>query len=444
MRMRLERRPVLPPAALLPLALVLALAAAFGSGCAATKGLRKTERENEGIGAERRAAEARVAEMTKAGTPALQGTTSSVPSLAPGEGEPLLQAPAPPPATAPAGDKFDDKNPAHLLARCRDRSARHEWFDAVGDCRRAAELDPTSVEPQVELMRLLVSLQAYSDAEEAATKVLAAKPNDPVALYYLAWSYRGRDRFPEAIAALQKALAADPKRLEFVQALGMTYCLADNYGKGIATFERALAMAPSDARTKASLESAKAMLVEKLAPYRRMVKENPSSHDAQAALGFMCQKYGLLEQALKAYDTALSRMPGPLPEQDADVRQLAAQIHYNRGVVHRELGRPERSEAELWQSIQLDAALAPQAWYIAGLARYDSGKYDGAIEALRKSIDLAPDVAENRAALADAYEKAGKLDLAREQRNAVLAIRARETEAKAAARAEEKEQEAAQ
>ena len=42
----------------------------------------------------------------------------------------------------------------HLLARCRDRSARHDWFDAVGDCRKAAELEPKAVEPQVELMRL--------------------------------------------------------------------------------------------------------------------------------------------------------------------------------------------------------------------------------------------------------------------------------------------------
>jgi hypothetical protein len=40
------------------------------------------------------------------------------------------------PATAPPPDKFDNDNPGHLLARCRDRGAKHEWFDAIGDCSR--------------------------------------------------------------------------------------------------------------------------------------------------------------------------------------------------------------------------------------------------------------------------------------------------------------------
>lgn len=420
----------------------LAMVALSLSGCAAVQGTPKLPPEPEGIGAEKRAADEKIAELTKAGTPPLQGTTSSIPSLVPGEGEPLLQAPPPPPATAPPAGQFDEKNAQHLLARCRDRSARHDWFDAVGDCRKAAELEPQAVEPQVELMRLLVTLQSYGEAEEAAKKVLAARPDDPVALYYLAWSYRGRDRYPEAIATLEKAIARDPKRVEYVQALAMTWCLAENYGKGIAIFEQALAMAPNDQRTKASLDAAKSTLVEKLAPYRRMVKEKPNSYEAQAAFGFMLQRYGLPDKALNAYDLALSRMPTPLPDQDKDIRTLAAQIYYNRGVVYRELSRPDQAEPALWQSMQLDPSLAAQAWYIVGLARYDAGKYDPSIDALRKSIDLAPDVAENRAALADAYDKAGKGDLAREQRNAVAAIRAREESEKEAARQERKALEA--
>lgn len=439
--MSVDRRLPSPPHSFRLVLPALLAAALVVSGCAAAKALQKSEKENEGQEAQRHQAEARVDAMGKAGTPALQGTTSTVPSLVPGEGEPLLQATAPP-ATAPPADKFDDKNAAHLLARCHDRSARHEWLDAVGDCRHAAELDPQAIEPHVELMRLLVTVQLYADAEEEATKVLAARPGDPVALYYLAWSYRGRDRFPEAIATLQKAIAADPKRLEFVQALGLTYCLSEDYGRGIATLERALAMAPNDQRTKASLESAKQTLVEKIAPYRRMVKKDPSSYEAHSALGFVCQKHGLNTQALAEYDTALSRIPTPLPQQDADVRKLAAQVYYNRGMVLRDLGKPDLAEASLWQSMQLDPSLTMYAQYFIGLARYDAGKYEGAIEALRKSIDLAPDVADNRAALADAYDKVGKGDLAREQRNAVLAIRAREEAARKASLQEEKDEQA--
>ncbi|MFN2426637.1 MAG: tetratricopeptide repeat protein, partial [Candidatus Binatia bacterium] len=386
--------------------------------------------------AARREAEADVLAQVAAGHSGSEGTTSSIPSLVPGEGRVSLPAAPAPPATAPPEDKFNNDDAGHLLARCRDRSARQQWFDAIGDCRRSYELNPSSIEPQVELMRLLVTLQSYADAEEAARKVLAAKPDDPHALYYLAWSYRGRDQFPKAIAVLQRTIALSPARVEYVQALGMTYCLAENYGKGIATLEQALAMRPGDARIQGMITEARAHLSEKLAPYQKLVREKPT-YDNHAALGFIYQKYGLSQRALTSYDSALAKIPTPLPEQDKETKTIGAQIYYNRGVVYRELGRPDLGEAALWQAMQLDPSLSPVAWYYVGLCRYDAGKYDKSIEALRQSVELAPDVADNRAALADSYEKAGKQDLAREQRNAVLALEARAAAAKEAIAREE-------
>lgn len=402
------------------------------ASCSALPGAKKQDRMDEGIAAAQRQAQAKA--DAKAGTSALQGTTSSVPSLVPGEGEVQLPLGPPPPATAPPADKFDVNNADHLLARCRDHSVRHEWFDAIGDCRRATDLNPAMLDAHVELMRLLVTLQSYADAEVSAKKVLAARPNDSVALYYLAWSYRGREQFPEAIDALQRAIAIDPKRVEYVKALAITYRLAGNYGKCFETLERALTMSPSDSTLKLMVTEARDELNEKLSPYYKLVKEKPESWDNQAALGFMLQKYGLLQKALMAYDTALARIPTPFPEQATETKKIAAQIYYNRGVVYRDLGKSDLAEPALWQAMQLDPTLAPMAWYYVGLCRYDLGKYDTSIEALRKSIELAPDVAENRAALADSYDKASKTDLATEQRNAANAIRSRVAAEKAAAR----------
>ena len=403
---------------------ILLVASILVSGCSIFGGAKPIEKTESGPMAARRAAQADVEAQVAAGASGLQGTTSTVPSLVPGEGRVSLPAQAAAPATAPAEADFDDDNAGHLLARCRDRAARRQWFDAVGDCRRSAELNPSSVEPQVELMQLLIELQAYADAGQAASNVLAAKPNDPIALYYLAWSYRGREQYPEAIAALQKAVSLEPKRVQFVQALGLTYCLSDNFGKGIATLEQAQALQPSDTKTGEMLKSARAVLDNHLEPYRKLVQEKPDSFDNQAALGFIYQKYGLSQQALTAYDTSLAKMP-PLTEQDADAKKISAQIYYNRGVVYRELGRPAEAEPALWQAMQLEPSLAAFAWYYIGLSRYDDGKLEASIDALRKSIDLAPNVADNRAALADAYAKAGKTALAAEQREAADALRAR-------------------
>jgi tetratricopeptide (TPR) repeat protein len=398
----------------------------LATGCSAKRDVRAGNEQ---------ALEAALAEAASAGTPA------PIPSLDPSDTS--LQVAAPAPArTAPPPDEFDKDDPAHLIARCRDRGARHELFDAVADCRRAAELDPKSIEPHAELMQLLVDLQSYAEAEISAKTVLAARPNDAVALYYLAWSYRGRDQFPEAIAALQKAIAIDPKRLEYVQALALSYRLAGNYGKSMETLQKAHQMQPSNEKTMSMADQTRTELAEKLAPYRRLVKEHPDSYDNQSALGFMYQKHGILEKALTTYDTALSMIPTPLDQQQKETKKIAAQVYYNRGVVYRDLGKPDLAEPSLWQSMQLDPSLSAFAWYYIGLARYDSGKLDPSIDALRKSIDLAPDVADNRSALADAYDKAGKADLAAEQRNAVAAIRSRQTVEKDRIRKEDADAEA--
>jgi tetratricopeptide (TPR) repeat protein len=403
-------------------AFVVVAAVGVIGGCSA-----KTESVEDGSMAERRAVEADVLAGNPEST-GLTGTTAGVPSLVPGE-EQVVRPANVPPATAPSEDKFDNDNPEHLLARCRDRSARQQTFDAIGDCRRAYDLKP-SLEPQVELMKLLVTLQAYGDAEEAAKKVLAARPGDPVALYYLAWSYRGRQEYPKAIRALQRAIQAEPKRVEYVQALGMTYCLAENYGKGILTLEKALQMRPGDAKVEQMIKEARTQAAEKLAPYVKIVREKPGSYDNQAALGFMYQKYGFAQRALNTYDAALAQMPGPLAQQEGEVRKVAAQVFYNRGVVYRELGEPERGEPAIWQSMQLDPSLAAVGWYYIGLCRYDLGKFEQSIDALLKSVELAPNVEENRDALADAYDKAGKPRDAAEQRQAIAAIEAGRTAAK--------------
>lgn len=397
-------------------------AAIVAAGCSA----KKEESTQEGLVAAQRAAQAQAQAQADAGVPALAGPGSSMPSVTSAPGQITLQAPPAPPATAPTGDDFKNDDPNHLLARCRDRVARQEWFDAAGDCRRTLELAPTWIEPQELLMRILMSLSAYADAEKAARAVLEAKPNDPVALYYLGWSFKDRGMYPQAIDALERACAADPKRVEFVQALGRTQCLDNKFGKGIATLERALAMRPGDQKTEGALSQARALLAEKLGPWQRAVREKPDSYDDLAALGWNYQKYGLPEKALVAYDTVLARLPGPLPEQDAETKKLAATVYYNRGMVYRDLGRPADAEPAFWQAMQLQPSLAPMAWYFIGRSRTEAGKPAEAVEALKRSIDLAPDVPDNRDALAEAFDKLGKTGPAAEQRNAATAIRARQ------------------
>ncbi|HYB99386.1 MAG TPA: tetratricopeptide repeat protein [Candidatus Limnocylindrales bacterium] len=334
----------------------------------------------------------------------------------------------------PAGAAFDENNPAHQLARCRDHVSRGEWFDAVGGCKRAAELAPTSPEPHAELMRIYVTIQSFRDAAASAERVIAMQPDNAVAYYYLGWALRGREEHAAAAAALEKAVALAPTRHEFVQALGITYCAAEDFGRGIARLEQAAQMNPSDPKSKRLLDSARAMLADKVAPYERAVAEKPEKAENHARLGSVYQKYGLVDRALAAYDSALAKIAEPLADKPPETRRLAAGLYYNRGVLYRALRRPELALPAFTRSYEIDASLAPQAYYSIGLTRLDQGDAAGAVSALMKSVELAPAVVENREALATALEKSGRAGEAKSQRDAVEAMR---SGAAAAAAAEE-------
>jgi|GEM_PF-1799039 len=331
-------------------------------------------------------------------------------------------------ALAP-GEKFDENNPVHRLARCRTHVARSEWFEAIGDCRKAAELAPSSAEPWVELMRIYVTIQSYTDGAAAARAVLAREPNNAPAYYYLGWSLSGGQDYPASIKAFERTVSIDPKRVEYRQGLGITYCLADNFAKGIASLEEAQKIEPGNAKTRDLLAETRALLEERLAPHRRAVKENPEDPTTHVMLGSKLQQYGFAAKALAEYDSALAKIASPLASQDEDTRTMAAALYYNRGVLYRELGRGELAAPAFTRSIEINPTLAPQAWYFLGLIAYDKGDAQAAISALDKSVRGAPKVVENRNALARAYEKAGKTAAAKEQRDAVARLEREAAEA---------------
>lgn len=325
-------------------------------------------------------------------------------------------------ASLPPGEKFDENNPKHRLARCRAHVARSEWFDAINDCRKSAELDATSAEPWVELMRIYVTIQSYADGTESARAVLARTPDSAPAYYYLGWSLSGGQDYPASIAAFQKAVSLDPRRVEYHQGLGITWCLTENFARGIAALEEAQRLDPGNAKTKALLDETRSLLADRLAQPEKAVKAKPNDATAHAMLGSKYQQYGFSQKALNEYDAAIANIPSPVASQDGDTRRLAAALQYNRGVLLRELGRGEPAIAAFTRSFEIDASLAPQAWYFIGLIAYDKGDNDGAIRALGKSVQGAPKVIENRKALALAYERAGNAAAAKQQRDEVALL----------------------
>ncbi|MBI5505990.1 MAG: tetratricopeptide repeat protein [Deltaproteobacteria bacterium] len=325
-------------------------------------------------------------------------------------------------ATLPDNGKLDEGDSARLLERCRTRAADSKWADAIADCRKAAELAPSSAGPYAELMRIYVTIGSYSEGAEAARAVLERNADSAPAYYYLGWSLTGSHDYRAAIAALVKAVTIDPARIEYRQGLGIAYCQAEEFGPGIDQLEAARKLKPKDAKTKRLLEGARAQAGEHLRIAEQGVEAKPADPAAHATLGRELQKYGFREAALSEYGSALASIPAPIPGQSGETKQLATELYYNRGVLYRELGRGDSAAPEFAQALELDPSLAPQAYYFIGMIAGDKGDTEGAISALGKSVDRAPKTIKYRDALAAAYEKAGKTAAAKEQRAAIAKL----------------------
>ncbi len=368
-----------------------------------------------------KSAEARPAATTAA--PAPQPVSNAAGALIPAAPPELAMPAAAAAATAlPPGTQFDGNKSSHRLARCRARMARSEWYDAIDDCRKAAELAPKSAEPWAELMRIYVTIGSYGEAAEAARAVLARNPGDAVAYYYLGWALSGHRQYPDSLEAFEKAVSIDPARVEYRQGLGITYCLADNFANGIAVLEAAQELAPNDAKTNDLLGQTRSLLAEHLSAARKQVKRKPRDPASHAKLASKLQRYGFTEEALAEYDLTLTRLPSSLVGRDAGTTRLAAVAHYNRGVLSYELGRDDVATVEFAKVLEIDPSLAAETWYYVGLIAYDKGDNEEAIRALNNSVEAAPRVIENRTALALAYEKSGETAAAKKQRSAIAQL----------------------
>jgi TolB-like protein/Tfp pilus assembly protein PilF len=94
------------------------------------------------------------------------------------------------------------------------------WDEGIAAVRRAQELDPISRSANTALKR------EYDQAIIESEKLLELDPNDAGAYYFLAWPYKQKGMYEEAIAMLEKAVTLSEGVPMYVAGLGHAYALA--------------------------------------------------------------------------------------------------------------------------------------------------------------------------------------------------------------------------
>ncbi|CAK0762794.1 protein O-GlcNAc transferase [uncultured Gammaproteobacteria bacterium] len=224
----------------------------------------------------------------------------------------LSGAPAPPaPAPAPAPPQADrEPEVAGLVAAARRLLAQGQVTGAVAGFRRAAELQPESVEI---LSSLGVALQAQGELIEAIAlqrRAVGLRPDFAGAHYNLGAALMAADDPLGAEAAFRAALDRMPELAE-------AWC-------NLAT------LLNGDHRAAEAEHAA-----------RQALAVRPGFAEVLLALGNALKAQGRLDQALVVYGQAVEHAPG------------LAQAHANLGVALREQGQLDQALTHLTQALNL-------------------------------------------------------------------------------------------
>jgi tetratricopeptide (TPR) repeat protein len=185
--------------------------------------------------------------------------------------------------------------------------------------------------------------------------------------------FAGTGRINEAIQELKEILALDPGSAEGHLLLGIAY------------------------RSQGSPE----LMGEAVAELRQALALNSSFVPARFYLAHIYLDLGRAERAREELETALAQAPGN--------PQFLALL----GESERQLKNPRRSLELNRQALQIDGSFAEARYYL-GLALYDLGQRDEAINELERVVQSGPNVVDAYLSLGTAYLEAGRFDKALE------------------------------
>lgn len=226
------------------------------------------------------------------------------------------------------------------------------FIDELGSALRylekAIQLNPSAVEAHATLASIYATQRNYSAAVPAFTKLLELDPNRAEAHLGLGNIYFRMQRWNEAIASLEKAASLNPDYKEAYFTIGNAYEELRDFEKAAQAYERYLATKPESTWT-----------------------------------GYL--RLGLCRHELGQFDLAVAALEAALKDQPQDIK-----VNFSLAQAYHKAGQLEKAEATYANL----AALNPQdasAYYGAVVRMYDeAGRYENAIEAAKKVIELNP------------------------------------------------------
>jgi tetratricopeptide (TPR) repeat protein len=273
---------------------------------------------------------------------------------------------------------------------------------AIEPLQRATELDPKVEPPRALLGFVFFQMGDFESAKRELGVAARLSPSDSTAKLFLARSMVELKDFRGSLTLLEQVQQQDPKNTEVLYTLGGVYSsLAE------ITVNRIQVLDPNSYLLEVLL--GKVSEIKQLYPdaaehYKRALERAPDVPDLYYRYAHALWAAGDSENALRAYNNALSRNPYDYRSQWESARILLSD-------------NPQEALHRVNRALELKPDLA-SALIILGRALLSLEKPNEAIQALRKASALDPDDSAIHFQLARAYRLTGQ-EQAAQNENAI-------------------------
>ena len=217
-------------------------------------------------------------------------------------------------------------------------------------------------------------------ASAVLLRVLEAAPEDPNALQLLGMIARTARDNESATMLFKRSLASDPTQPHVLNNLGNALLDLGRQEEAIEAYHAAVRLQPSYADALTNLGLAQLTAGDAAAAHgtlRKAVEAAPRQAKAWAALGRSLRGLGRNPESIQAFQTSLSLRPNHVPT-----------LH-NLAVAMRLDGQPDKARQILEQCAAADTRSA-EIRYNLGHCHQDLGRLDDAVAAYRAAIAIQP------------------------------------------------------
>ncbi|MSV27604.1 MAG: tetratricopeptide repeat protein [Bryobacterales bacterium] len=334
-------------------------------------------------------------------------------------------------------------NPRHAPAQARvceldtvfARARETGYEKGLDSCRRAIQLDPGDAEPRFHIGWIQAKLGNHAAAIREFTAVLRLDPKFSRVRFELAMAYIDTKDDERALPLLKEVLAAEPGNGNARFQLGSALARKGDCGRAVPWLESATESAQKHyllagcfkrmnreteaasefAKVKESREGAEASMQARY--LAAAAQREAAGGDLDKAIAGYRAALALVKDSTIAIDLAVALLKRG--EAQEVVRMLGEETdplaRYQVALAYSKLGRADEARSVLERVVREKPGFV-EAWYQLGVNSLTLAKHEEAGRALGTAVRLRPDEAAFRLAWAEALEKLGKAQDAREQR----------------------------